>query len=417
MQVNHNSKIKNQKSVVVCCNSFPPEKGGAPTRIYNMAALLRDAGYAVTVITAMPNYPTGKIFPGYRGRLIHKEVLDGIEVIRLGLLPSNSSSFLLRGMSMISFLLSIFFLAGPRLFFRKADLVIVSSPPLISAWLFALLSKFGKKKLLVNISDIWPLTALEMGALKQGATYKFLKRLEGHLYKMADAFTGQSLEILAHLKSSLKINMPSFLYRNLQDEKTAAKNTNAGRMKAFKIIYAGNLGHAQGMYELCKGINFTALDAELHIYGAGAERAILENFVKEHPHNGLFLYPTIPQKELDALLPCYDAVLIPLKIPIYGAVPSKLFMAVAAGLPVLFCAGGEGAMMVEEHKLGLVAAPGDYRALAGAVKEMAGLAGKELLKLQTSIATAARTLYSKPQQDAAFIQFISDLLSGKDKSD
>ncbi len=397
------------RKIVVCCNSFPPEKGGAPTRIYNMALLLRDAGYEVTVITAMPNYPTGKIFPEYRGKLLQKEIVDGIQVIRLWLVPSNSGNLLMRGLSLTTFLWSVLLGAVGRLIFGKTDLVIVSSPPLISAWLYALLASWGRKKLLVNISDIWPLTATEMGALRKGMIFGILQRMERSLYKKAHAFSGQSNEIIAHIADLYPSVKPAFLYRNLQQKKASVASEFSSQ-RSLRIIYAGNLGHAQGMLALCTAINFSALKATLDIYGDGAERAAIAAYIHLHPEYGIHLHNMLLQSSLDALLPDYDVVLIPLKMNIHGAVPSKLFMAVAAGLPVLFCGGGEGAALVEQHQLGWPVAPGHYEVLAQVIIRAKQASEEDLNNLKEKINLARDTIFSKELQDCRFTEFIHQLI-------
>lgn len=395
------------KRITICCNSFPPEKGGAPTRIYNMALLLRDAGYIVTVVTAMPNYPTGSIFPGYRGRLIHKETLEGIRVIRLWMMPSNSGSLLLRAFSLISYLCSLLLLVLPRFLFKPAGLVIISSPPLINAWASAILAKISGKKILVNISDIWPLTASEMGALKEGRLFRMLQKMERSLYRMASAYTGQSREILTHIREVLPNDRPRFLYRNLQLPGKEART--AAAAPGRRIIYAGNLGHAQGMLELCREIDFAETGTSLHIYGDGAERAALAEFIQAHPGRGIALHATIPQSALNEQLHQFQAVLIPLKTDIHGAVPSKLFMAVAHHLPVLFCGGGEGQELVEENEMGWVSLPGNYTALRENIRTFARIPDTELQSYKANMKKVQTGIFSKTLQDQAFIRFIRSL--------
>jgi len=370
-----------------------------------MAVLLRDHGYKVTVITAMPNYPTGAIFPGYRGRLIHKEKLDGIKVIRIWMLPSNSGNFLIRGLSLLSFLISFLLLAAPRLLFRKAAGVIVSSPPLINAWLAALVAKLAGKKVLVNISDIWPLTVTEMGALQDGPLLRLLQRTERQLYKSGVAFAGQSREILEHIHKTTADKKPSFLYRNLQvNEITAITPT-----EQKGLIYAGNLGHAQGMAALCSQIDFTGIP--LDIFGDGAEHSEIAAYIKEHPQCNIRMFPTLPQQQLSVLCGSYKAVLIPLKTSIRGAVPSKLFMAVAHEVPVLFCGGGEGADLVREHQLGWISEPGDYPALQDNINRLAQLGNDQWQRCREKVQQAAGSVFLKPAQDKAFLEFIDKIFA------
>lgn len=379
-----------------------------------MVILLRNAGYNVTVLTAMPNYPTGRIFPGYRGRLMHRDVLDGITVIRLWLAPSNSRSLLRRGLSLVTHLGSLFFTRAARLVINRSDLVIVSSPPLASAALAAMLAKAGRKKILVNISDIWPLTAAAMGALHAGPTLNLLLRAELRLYKCATAFSGQSLEILDHLAASSPAPKPTFLYRNLQNDMPFHEGMRKPAASPLKIIYAGNLGHAQGLLKMVKAVDFKLAGAELHIYGDGGEGAALRSFLQSNPDTGIHLHAPIPQIALDALLGEFHFVLVPLKVPIPGAVPSKLFMAVAAGLPVLFCAGGEGELLVREHGLGLIVAPGDYAALVDGVQKAVNMDAAEYERMCGRVLAARSSVFSKSLQDEKFIRFVAQIVEDSD---
>lgn len=396
--------------VTIICNSFPPETGGAPGRIYNLAKLLLQAGYEVNVITAMPNYPLGAIFPKYRGRLVVKEDIEGIRVKRIIVYPSNSKRNFPRAISMISHVLSLWLLAFPGLLFRRPDVTIVSSPPLLAAHTGMLLAKLTSKKVLLNVSDLWPLSAVEMGAIGKGGRFRFLQGIEKRMYRLADAFMGQSEEILAHIKSITKKEKPDFLYRNLQERKDVILTSGTGTRKTKKIIYAGLLGHAQGVLEICRGINFKELGSELVIYGSGPEKKALQQLVLQQPEKGITVCDTIPQQQLSEKLAACDATLIPLKHPIAGAVPSKLFLAIAHGLPVLFCAGGEGETVVKEYGLGWVSKPGDGQALIENIRALHLQDQLANQKMREGIRRAAQNAFDTKRQQEEFLNFFSRLL-------
>ena len=357
----------------------------------------------------MPNYPTGAIFPANRGRLIAKETIDNIQVIRLWLAPSNASNIFIRAFSIITYLFSFLLMAAPRIVFRKAGGVIISSPPLVNAWLAAIIARVGRKKIIVNISDIWPLTATEMGAIKQGTIFNILQKMERQFYQKASAFTGQSQEILDHIQPAKLHNKPVFLYRNLQDDLSPPGVTGPTPAKA-KFIYAGNLGHAQGVLELCRNINPALINASVHIFGDGAERKEITSFIEQHPDKEIYLHPTISQQELNQELGDYTAMIIPLRTPIQGAVPSKLFMAITNNVPVLFCGGGEGAAIVRDHRLGLVSDPGDYTSLQQNMQKMTVLSDEEKTQLQQHLQKAKQDHFSKTAQDERYLKFLDGII-------
>lgn len=399
--------------VTIICNSFPPETGGAPGRIYRLAKLLQQGGYEVQVITAMPNYPLGAIFPAYRGKLVVNEEVEGIRVKRILVYPSNDKKLLPRALSMMSHVLSLWVLAFPGLLLRRADLAIVSSPPLLAAHSGMLLARLTSKKVLLNVSDLWPLSAVEMGALNKGWRYRLLLQIEKSMYRLADGFMGQSKEILQHIRQLSKKKKPEWLYRNLQEglNNTAAPATAAANTEK-KIIYAGLLGHAQGVLDICRALDFAACGVRLFIYGNGPERKALEMLATRHPEKGIVICEPLPPAQLSPQLHQFDATLIPLKYAIAGAVPSKLFLAIAHQLPVLFCAGGEGEELVQEHGLGWVSPPGDHAALLVNIRRMVAQDEAAGTEMRQRLATAASSSFNARQQGRDFLAFLNHFLQG-----
>lgn len=400
--------------IAIFCSSFPPEGGGASNRIYNLALLLRDAGYRVQVVSAMPNYPTGKIFGNYRGRLVCDENMEGVSVRRVWLSPSNSASILARAWSAASFVLSLRMLAFGRVLAMKPALVIVSSPPLPAA---ADAVRFFRKKnvpVLLNVSDIWPLSANALGAMRQSVLYRRLDRMASRMYRRADAITAQSEETLAHIRASLKAMPPSLLYRNLPPSGGCAQSIEMPASEGpLRIIYPGMLGHAQGLLALCEAIDFSALGAMLEIYGDGPELAAIRKLAGERPSRGIFLTATISPQELSAKLAVTSAVLVPLVKPIGGALPSKLFTAMHAGVPVLYSGGGEGERIVAQHQLGWTAAPGDYARISEQIQALQAMPHDDIQAWRLRIRTAAQEHFNKAIQDAEFLHLAAAILSQK----
>lgn len=396
-----------QPLIAIFCNSFPPEGGGASARIYNLAVLLRDAGYAVQVVCGMPNYPTGSIFPEYRGKLQCNEEVDGISVKRVWMIPSNSASPLKRGSSIMSLVLSMRLQAYRSVLRAKPELVIVSSPPLpMAADAVRYFNRHGVKVLL-NVSDIWPLSASALGAVKDSPLYRILEQREKEMYSQAHAFTAQSEETLRHLGLRDPHAKPALLYRNLPAEGSASLALPAE--KPHRIIYPGMLGHAQGILEVCESIDFAALNVSLDIYGEGAELPAIEAWIARNPGCPVRLNKPVSPAELSRLLPRFHAMLVPLVAPIEGALPSKLFTAVREGLPVLYSGGGEGATLVRNHRLGWVARPGDYQTLSGNIADLSQLSAAAYMAMRTHIARVGRTIFNKSAQDARLLRFIEAL--------
>ena len=342
------------QKLTIITSYFPPEIGAASNRIYHLAEGLKK-DYEVSIITPLPNYPTGKIFEDYKGKFKLTTRDHNIEINRLWVFASVSKNKFLRLIAMLSYSFSLiwFFIWN-----KIPNKIIVQSPPLLVAFTCVLFLRSKKRKLILNVSDLWPSAGLELGALKNNFSYKILKKLEKFNYKNSDLILGQSNEILTHIKTI--INKPNlFLYRNFPDIKPPTiidrpRNPN----RNITLVYAGLLGVAQGILKLCSKLDYRNI--ELHIYGSGAEESQIQSFIEAHSELPIFFYGKVQRSVLHEKLLHYDIALIPLLNRIYGSVPSKLFEYSKLGLPMLYFGGGEGESIITKNNLGWIAKEGDY---------------------------------------------------------
>lgn len=346
-----------RKGLLIITNYFPPETGAASNRIFHLAEGLSKHNFNVQVITPLPNYPTGKIFDDYKGRFRKSTKENDVTVHRLWIYASNSKNKLLRLFAMLSYSFSLvwFFV-----FNKIPKTVIVQSPPLIVAFTCMLFLKSKRRKLILNVSDLWPIAGLELGALKKNFSYSILEKIERFNYKNANLVLGQSEEILTHVKS-LFPNKETFLYRNYPDFEAPKIEEAISTSKKIKIVYAGLLGIAQGIYKLIQQLEY--YNIELHIYGNGSEKKQIENYLLENKDLPLFYHGEIARLQLHKELLKYDLTIIPLLNRIYGSVPSKIFEYARLGLPMLYFGGGEGETIIIKHNLGWVVEAGNYNEL------------------------------------------------------
>ncbi|WP_298893552.1 glycosyltransferase family 4 protein [uncultured Psychroserpens sp.] len=363
------------KDILIITSYFPPEIGAASNRIFQLADGLQKRGFNVNVLTPLPNYPTGKIFEGYKGKFKHISLENGITVNRLWIYASNSKNKLLRLMAMLSYSFSLvwFFM-----WHKIPKTVIIQSPPLLVAFTCLFFLRKKKRNLILNVSDLWPIAGLELGAFKKNFSYKMLERIERYNYKKASLVLGQSEEILTHV-TSLFSKKPIFLYRNFP-EFNPPEIVKGTTHKKLKIVYAGLLGIAQGIYKLCQELDYN--DIELHIYGSGAEQSKIEDFISSHTELPVFYHGHVTREELHNLLMQYDVAIIPLLNRIYGSVPSKIFEYARLGLPMLYFGGGEGESIIEAHKLGWVAKSGDYNDLNKVISKINTFSVEEKRSIQ-----------------------------------
>lgn len=395
-----------KKHITLLCSSFPPETGAAPNRMYHLAKMLLQNDYAVTVICAMPNYPTGEIFQNYRGKIIVKEKLEGINVIRTWLIPTNSSNKWKRAISLFSYTASLYLLARRQLFNTDPDIIIISSPPFVTGYFGLQIAKQSKAKVILNVSDLWPRSAYDLGFIKEGAFYRFLQGREQKMYKLADAFTVQSFAIKQHIEQSGNVQV-SFVYRNLQPNTSAAKMKRPDGKR--KIVYAGLLGIAQGVLGIINAIDFAAIGTELHIYGQGFELEKIKEYLSHHSNRGVYYLGTLPAAEISSMLTAYHAMLIPLSASIEGAVPSKVFNSIANGLPVLFSGSGEAAEIIRNYQIGFVSDPLNYVQLKENISSLLQLSTDEYEALRMNCGNCSETVFNKEKQDELFLQFLESV--------
>ena len=135
-----------------------------------MARGLKNLGADVEILTCLPNYPKGKIFEGYRWRLWKHEEVDGCKTYRYWTYATVSKNPIARGLSMISYAMTMWLFGLKFRTIKKYDCVIIQCPPLpVGSSALTLLCKVFGKKCVLNISDLWPLSAVELGVMKEGS--------------------------------------------------------------------------------------------------------------------------------------------------------------------------------------------------------------------------------------------------------
>jgi len=354
--------------ILIISNYYPPEKGAAANRIEQLALKLHHNNYKVSVICPLGNYPKGELFPEYKGKFSVTENRDNIAVKRLWIYPSVSKNLLIRIMSVLSFSLSLFFYL---LLKKTPQKVVVQSPPLLLSFISVFVLSLKSKKIILNISDLWPLAAIELNALKKDSfSHKFSLFLERYIYKKATLILGQSNEIITHVHS-LFPTKKCYLYRNFPDHTILEMELQTDVNQPIKIFYAGLLGIAQGVFELAQKIDLNELNIELHIFGDGAEKSQIQTFISSQKSQKIFFYGMMERKELHNKLKTFDIALVPLKTRIFGSVPSKIFEYGSLGFPILYFGGGEGETIVRDNKLGWVALVGDFYNLNETLKMIA----------------------------------------------
>ena len=383
------------KEIVILSNYYPPEKGAAANRIKQMALKLKANNYKVSIICPLGNYPKGELFPEYKGKFLVTENREGINVKRLWIYPSVNKNLFVRLISVLSFSLCLFFYL---LLKKTPHKVVVQSPPLLLSFVSIFILSLKKKKIILNVSDLWPLAAIELNALKKNSfSHKFSLFMERFTYKKSTLIISQSNEIITHIHSIFP-EKKCYLYRNFPDLKVAKIELKTTEKQPIKLFYAGLLGIAQGVLELCQKIDLKDLNIELHLFGDGVEKSQIEALITSQNEQKIFFHGMMERNELHERLKTFDVALVPLKVRIYGSVPSKIFEYGSLGFPILYFGGGEGETIVEENNLGWIAKVGDFSDLNCKLKTISNCTKMELEKKKKNVWSISNSIFDLDKQ-------------------
>lgn len=390
---------------------YPPEIGAPQTRLRELAIRLTQYGFEVTVLTAMPNYPLGKVYDGYGG-LFCEEQLDGIQVLRGAIYPSQTASLLPRLISYFSFVLSSLFVGLFKV--RSVDIVLTESPPLFLGISGYLLSRFKRARWIFNLSDLWPQSALELGIIKSDSFgYRLSLFLEAFLYKKAWLVSAQSRESVRNVQERFPA-VQTYHLPNGVDTKFFQPG-NAPENNAYRVVYAGLHGLAQGLRQIIQAAQMLKNESiEFVLVGDGPEKQGLMDTACDLGLSRVHFLPPVTQNEVPEILRTADTLLVPLKVHLTGAVPSKLYESMAMGKPVLLVAQGEAASIVQKSGCGMVVIPGDVDALAQAILFMKANPEKSVQMGQNGRQAAVRN-HDRDVIARNFANFLSQRFQGEKK--
>ena len=357
----------------------PPEVGAPQNRIFEFAKQLKLFGHEVTILTAMPNYPKGEIFKEYLGKKELVEEIEGIKIIRTQIFATKKKTFTRRLRNYLSFTFSSL-RQGKRLI-GKQDVIITESPPLFLGWAGYKLAKKNGAKFIFNISDLWPESAIKLGVLKNKLYINLSYKLEMFCYRKASAITCQTQGIVDNIVGrgieSKKVHLitngvdTNFFIREKRDE---AFRKSLGIESKFTVCYAGIHGIAQGLETVVTAAELLLDQPHIQFifFGEGPEK---ENMIKLAINKSLtnikFL-PGNPKALMPKIISSIDCSIVPLrKLEIFhGALPSKLFEALASETPIVMAVEGEAADLISKSGGGVNVEPGNAQAIADAILKL-----------------------------------------------
>jgi glycosyltransferase involved in cell wall biosynthesis len=365
--------------IVVVSHYFPPEMGAPQARLSDLARFWAAAGDEVTVLTGMPNHPTGVVPPEYKGRIRAVERVDGYRVVRTWLYATPNERILRKLLCHFSFMVSSVVLglrqAGP------ADVVVVSSPTFFSIASGWAVARLRRAKLVVEIRDLWPAIVVDLGMLHNPVLIKVLYALELAAYRAAD----QVVVVTERFRDDLiRRGVPSekvHVVRNGVDvdafvpdgpDPAVRERLGAGPDQVL-VLYAGAHGISHGLETLAEAAaKLTYEPVKFAFVGEGAAKKGLLDKVRELDSGNVTTLPGVPHSQVAELLAAADICLVPLRdIALFGSfIPSKIFEYLGAGRAVVGSLQGEPADILTAAGA-VVVPPEDPDALADAIRDLA----------------------------------------------
>lgn len=384
---------------------FHPEPSAPAAHVYERALAWAKAGHAVTVVTAAPNFPEGRVYPGYKNAWRSIENLDGVRVVRVKTYMARNEGFFRRTLDYISYMVASFSIA---FFEDRPDVVVSTSPHLFTAIGGVLHAKLRRVPHVFELRDLWPATIAANTGVKKGMFYRVLESIELSLYRNSRrilAFTNSFKRDLVGRgipaeKIDVVINGANLSLFSPAQQRDAKVESEFALRDCFVIGYIGTLGLSQGLENVIEAATLLN-NSKIKIFfvGVGAARETLEKMVATRVLSNVVFAPRQPKNEIARFWSVCNVSLVHLKNdPVFATViPSKIFESMAMGLPMLYCGPqGEGSDIVMQRQAGLFVPPGDPAALARAMQTLQE--NPALVEQFARNSAAAASEYSRDRQ-------------------
>jgi len=326
------------------------------------------------VVTGFPNYPGGKIYPGYSLKWLKRELIDGVQVTRVPLYPSHDQGAVGRVLNYVSF-------AASSLFYglfaaKRPDVIYAYHPPLTVGITAVLIRLFRRVPVVYDIQDMWPDTLRATGMFSNEKALNVVSRVCDWIYRRADQLVVLSPGFKRLLiERGVPADKIEVIYNwCAEDSLTAPQGVVPVAFPSqnkFCILFAGNMGKAQALasvldaaellQEQAPNLNFVFL-------GGGLELKHLQQLVTDKSLRNVIFLPRVPMAEVGSYLNIADALLVHLKKdPLFTiTIPSKTQAYMAVGKPILMAVDGDAAALVRDSGCGKTAESENSQAIADA---------------------------------------------------
>lgn len=386
--------------ILILTQWYPPEPA---ILLQELAQTLQARGHDVTVLTGYPNYPSGKLYPGYRLHFRQRETLAGVPLVRVPLYPEHSRSAIRRVINYLSFAVSSALLGPWRS--KRPDVMFVYHPPLTVGLSALFLSWFWQIPFVYQVQDLWPETLRATGMLNNARILRWIDRFARFIYARADKILvispGFRKNLIQKGVPSEKIHFVSNWVEceDSVDEPDLKLATELGLKGKFNIMFAGNMGEAQGLMTLIEAASLMGdlPEVQFVLVGDGTALTSLEHAVQNRHLSNVRFLGRYPQQKMSALFALADVLLVHLKDdPLFEiTIPHKILTYLGTGKPILAAVSGDAASVVIEAEAGIHCRPEDPQALKDAVHAFYAMSCEERNQMGQRGLHAARTAYSR----------------------
>ncbi len=358
---------------------FPPEVGSAAHLYYDMGEALQAKGHEITVLTGLPRYHVLGDQKKYRRRPFVWETYYGMRVLRIFTMDIPRNVPLFRGLD--QFFGALCFAMG-GLFLPSFDIALVYSPPLPSAWAALILSRVRGKAAILNVQDIFPQSAIDLGVLKNPLAIRIFRGMEALLYRHFPF-------IIVHSDGNrdyvINRGGPPDQVRvipNWVDTKAIIPSERQNALRRalsldshFIVLFAGIMGYSQDLDTIINCADRLKDHQEIAflLVGDGLEKPRLQARARELRLHNVHFLPMQSKAEYSKVLAASDLCLVTLRKEVKTpVVPSKILSIMAAGRPVLTSLplDGDAPRLIKASGAGICLAPESPEAMAQAILQL-----------------------------------------------
>ena len=393
--------------ILFISDNFPPEVNAPASRTYEHCREWVKKGAEVTIITCAPNFPQGEVYKGYKNKLIHREEVEGIKVIRVWSYITSNSGFIRRTLDYVSFAVMAF-LVG---LFIKTDKIIGTSPQFFAALSAYVLASVKRKRWIMEVRDLWPESIKAVGAMQAGKTFDLLEKLELRLYRNAEKVIVVTDAFKANMVNRGIAKEKIHVVKNGVDTEKYISRGKAASLKKeldlegkFIVSYLGTHGMAHKLdFILHAAKNLKDNQVHFLLVGDGAEKEKLLQLKEELGLNNVSMLPPVSKEEIVDYIDLSDVALVNLKKSdtFKTVLPSKIFENAAMRKPILIGVDGEARALVEKYGAGLFYEPENEAAFLDATLKLAG-DQDTYQKLQEGCETLAKDFNRRILAEAMF---------------